>query len=194
MADLNTLAVECLPADGTVSLPRLPGLPDDAFTHDGQITKREVRAVTLAALAPLPGQLLWDVGAGCGSISIEWLRAGRGMRAIAIESEAKRCGIIRGNAATLGTPEIEIVNGTAPRRLRGWRGPMPSLSAVASQHRPRGALLGGAFARRPAGGQCRDGAGRGAAAAMPGGAWAAALPGSPFHGPSRSAASLAGAP
>jgi len=123
VADLNTLAVECLPAAGIVSLPRLPGLPDEAFTHDGQITKREVRAVTLAALAPLPGQLLWDVGAGCGSISIEWLRCGRGMRAIAIESETKRCAIMRGNAATLGTPEIEIVNGTVPAALEGLAPP-----------------------------------------------------------------------
>src|SRR5262249_18352106 len=122
-ADLNTLAVECLPAPGTVSLSRLPGLPDEAFTHDGQITKREVRAVTLAGLAPLPGQRLWDVGAGCGSIAIEWLRAGRGMRAVAIESDPARCAIIRSNAAALGAPEIEIVNAEAPAALEGLASP-----------------------------------------------------------------------
>ncbi len=122
-ADLNTLAVECLPAPGTVSQPRLPGLPDDAFTHDGQITKREMRAVTLSALAPLPGQRLWDVGAGCGSIAIEWLRSGRGMRAIAIESDTARCDIIRANAAALGTPEIELIHGEAPMALDGLAPP-----------------------------------------------------------------------
>ncbi len=122
-ADLNTLAVECLPASGTISLPRLPGLPDEAFAHDGQITKREVRAVTLAALAPLPGQRLWDVGAGCGSIAIEWLRAGHAMRANAIEGDAKRCDMIRANAATLGAPEIEIINATAPVALEGLAEP-----------------------------------------------------------------------
>jgi precorrin-6B C5,15-methyltransferase / cobalt-precorrin-6B C5,C15-methyltransferase len=122
-ADLNTLAVECVAAPGTSGLPRLPGLPDEAFTHDGQITKREMRAVTLAALAPLPGQRLWDVGAGCGSIAIEWLRSGRGMRAAAIESNAARCDIIRANAAALGTPEIEVIAGEAPAALEGLASP-----------------------------------------------------------------------
>ena len=116
-ADLNTLAVECLPAPGTTSLPRLPGLPDEAFVHDGQITKREVRAMTLASLAPLPGQRLWDVGAGSGSIAIEWLRAGHAMHAVAIEGDPKRCDMIRTNAASLGTPEIEIINAAAPAAL-----------------------------------------------------------------------------
>ena len=71
-------------------LARAPGLPDDAYEHDGQITKRDVRAVTLAALAPVPGQLLWDVGAGSGSVAIEWLRAAPGARAIAIERDEAR--------------------------------------------------------------------------------------------------------
>jgi precorrin-6Y C5,15-methyltransferase (decarboxylating) len=119
IADLNTLAVECRPALGTLARPRLPGLPDDAFTIDGQLTKREVRAATLAALAPLPGERLWDVGAGCGSIAIEWLRAGRGMQANAIESNAVRCRLIAQNAATLGVPELEIQAGEAPDALRG---------------------------------------------------------------------------
>jgi precorrin-6Y C5,15-methyltransferase (decarboxylating) len=123
VADLNTLAVECVARPGVQSLPRLPGLPDDAFRHDGQITKREIRAATLAALVPLPGQRLWDVGAGCGSIAIEWLRAGRDMKAIAVESDAKRRAFIVDNASTLGTPEIEIVAGEAPQALAGLESP-----------------------------------------------------------------------
>ena len=122
-ADLNTLAVECVADPGVHSLPRLPGLPDDAFRHDGQLTKREIRAATLAALAPLPGQRLWDVGAGCGSIAIEWLRAGRDMKAIAVESDAKRRDFIAENASALGTPEIEIVAGEAPQALEGLESP-----------------------------------------------------------------------
>ena len=81
VADLNTIALECQAAPGTRGLPRLAGLPDDAFEHDGQLTKREIRAITLARLAPLPGETLWDIGAGCGSIAIEWLRAGEQLRA-----------------------------------------------------------------------------------------------------------------
>jgi precorrin-6B C5,15-methyltransferase / cobalt-precorrin-6B C5,C15-methyltransferase len=119
VADLNTLAIECEAAPGTAALPRLPGLPDEAFVHDGQLTKREVRAATLAALSPMPGQRLWDVGAGCGSIAVEWLRAGRDMRANAIESDAKRCQFIRENAAALGTPDIEVVEAVAPEALSG---------------------------------------------------------------------------
>src|SRR5262249_53986189 len=83
-ADLHTIAVACRAGPDAVVLPRI-GLPDDAFEHDGQLTKREVRAATLAALAPLPGRRLWDVGAGSGSVAIEWLRARRDMSAIAIE-------------------------------------------------------------------------------------------------------------
>jgi precorrin-6B C5,15-methyltransferase / cobalt-precorrin-6B C5,C15-methyltransferase len=123
VADLNTLAVEIRPGAGAVSRPRLPGLPDDTFAHDGQITKREVRAATLAALAPLPGERLWDVGAGCGSISIEWLRSGRNLHAVAVESDAGRCALIAENAAVLGTPELQIVSGSAPAVLEGLPAP-----------------------------------------------------------------------
>jgi precorrin-6B C5,15-methyltransferase / cobalt-precorrin-6B C5,C15-methyltransferase len=122
-ADLNTLAVECRAGPVAVSYPRLPGLPDEAFQHDGQLTKREIRAATLAALAPFPGQRLWDVGAGCGSIAIEWLRAGREMKAIAIESDAKRRGLIAENAIALGVPDIEIFAGKAPRALENLAPP-----------------------------------------------------------------------
>jgi precorrin-6Y C5,15-methyltransferase (decarboxylating) len=118
-ADFNTIAVDCVAAPGAAHLPRVPGLPDDAFAHDGQLTKREVRAATLAALGPAPGQLLWDVGAGCGSIAIEWLRAERGARAIAIERDAERQALIEANAATLGVPQLEIIDGAAPAALAG---------------------------------------------------------------------------
>ncbi len=116
-AALNTIAVECLPGPDAVMRPRVPGLPDDAFVHDGQLTKREVRAVTLTALGPQPGELLWDVGAGCGSIAIEWMRAARGCRAAAIETNPNRCATIAGNAATLGVPGLEVVKGDAPPAL-----------------------------------------------------------------------------
>ncbi|MCE2717236.1 MAG: precorrin-6y C5,15-methyltransferase (decarboxylating) subunit CbiE [Dolichospermum sp.] len=111
IAPLNTIAVECIADKGIVGLSRFPGLPDSAFHHDGQLTKREVRAVTLSSLAPLPGELLWDVGAGCGSISIEWLRSDRRCRAIAIEQNASRINYIADNAAALGTPNLQIIAG-----------------------------------------------------------------------------------
>ncbi len=123
VADLNTIAVVCAGSGPAVARPRLPGLPDDAYRHDGQITKREVRAVTLAALAPLPGELLWDVGAGCGSIAIEWLRGGPRLRAAAVERDADRRALIAENAAALGVPTLEIVAGEAPAALAGLEPP-----------------------------------------------------------------------
>jgi len=117
--DLNILAIECAAEGGTPLRPRTPGLPDDAFRHDGQLTKREARALTLAALAPLPGQRLWDVGAGCGSIAIEWMRAARGAQAVAIERDAARRALIAENAAALGVPGLDIVAGEAPAALTG---------------------------------------------------------------------------
>jgi precorrin-6Y C5,15-methyltransferase (decarboxylating) len=115
--DLNSLAVACIPGPGARTLPRLAGLPDQVFEHDGQLTKREVRAATLAALAPLPGETLWDVGAGSGSIAIEWLRQGEGRSAIAIERDPARAAMIARNAAALGVPELRIVPGAAPEAL-----------------------------------------------------------------------------
>jgi precorrin-6Y C5,15-methyltransferase (decarboxylating) len=116
--DLVTVAIECRPGPQATTYSAAPGLPDEAFEHDGQITKREVRAVTLAALAPKPGQTLWDVGAGAGSIAIEWLRAAAGTRAIAIERDGSRADRIARNAANLGVPELAIVRGEAPEALR----------------------------------------------------------------------------
>ena len=116
-ADFNTLAIDCMAEPGAVLLPAVPGLPDEAFEHDGQLTKREVRAVTLARLGPVPGGLLWDVGAGCGSIGIEWIRAARACRAIAIESSESRRTMAAHNAIVLGAPGLDIVAGTAPAAL-----------------------------------------------------------------------------
>lgn len=122
-ADLNLLAVECLADAGAQLLPPTCGLPDDAYRHDGQLTKRDVRAVTLARLAPLPGELLWDVGAGCGSIGIEWMRAHPACRAIAIEANEGRQEHIRQNRDTLGVPGLQLVAGHAPEALAGLPAP-----------------------------------------------------------------------
>lgn len=117
LADLNTIAIQARSSLPTSHCSRSPGLPDSVYHHDGQLTKREIRAVTLSALAPLPGQLLWDVGAGCGSISIEWMRSHPRCRAIAIEQHATRLQYIADNATALGTPQLKIVTGTAPEAL-----------------------------------------------------------------------------
>jgi precorrin-6Y C5,15-methyltransferase (decarboxylating) len=109
-SDLNIVAVECRGA----GLTRVPGLPDDAFENDGQITKREVRAVVLALLAPQPGQLLWDVGSGTGSIAIEWSRAGG--EAVAVERDADKVLRIMRNAARLGVL-LDARAGQAPDAL-----------------------------------------------------------------------------
>lgn len=123
LADFSSIAIECKAGPGALIRPRTPGLSDDVFQHDGQLTKREVRAVTLAALVPLPGQLLWDVGAGCGSISIEWMRAARHARAVAIERDETRLGLIAANAQALGTPGLVVVSGEAPAALAGLDSP-----------------------------------------------------------------------
>jgi len=131
--DLNTLAIECRADAKATPLPCVPGLPDEAFTHDGQLTKREVRAMSLAALAPGPGQRLWDVGAGCGSVAIEWMRAARDASAIAFEHDEKRLGFIETNAKALGVPALAMIAGRVPVTLAG----QPSPDAV---------FLGGAVA------------------------------------------------
>jgi precorrin-6Y C5,15-methyltransferase (decarboxylating) len=108
---LNIVAVECV---GGPALPTLPGLPDDAFEHDGQLTKRDLRAVALARLAPVPGELLWDVGAGAGSVAIEWSRAHPSNRAVAIERDPARVARIGRNAERLGVPDVRVITGSAP--------------------------------------------------------------------------------
>ena len=127
--DFNTVAVECAAAPEAPILARTPGLPDDAFEHDGQLTKRAVRAAALSALVPGPGQLLWDVGAGCGSVGIEWMRAARGARAIAIERNARRLGLIERNSERLGTPGLRVVHGEAPKAFADLDGPPDAVFA-----------------------------------------------------------------
>ncbi len=123
-ADLAVIAVTCAADPGTEGgLSRLAGLPDAAFDHDGQITKRDQRAVTLARLAPRPGEVLWDVGAGCGSIGIEWMRTHPTCRAIAIETRADRRDHIARNRAALGVPGLVIVSGEAPAALDDLEAP-----------------------------------------------------------------------
>jgi len=112
---LAVIAVELAADPGARPLSLVPGLPDDAFLHDGQLTKREIRAVTLAALAPLPGQMLWDVGAGSGSVAIEWMRAGG--TAIALEPRPERAERIALNAARLGVPGLTLIRAAAPAGL-----------------------------------------------------------------------------
>ena len=112
--DLVTVAIECRSGPDYRPLMRSGGLPDDAFRHDGQLTKQAVRAATLSALSPLPRHLLWDVGAGCGSIAIEWLRAEPTGHAIAIERDLQRCRLITDNAQAFGVPSLRLENAVAP--------------------------------------------------------------------------------
>lgn len=113
-SNLNMIAIVCVRDAGGASLPLIPGLPDDAFETDGQLTKREVRAVTLARLAPTPGKLLWDVGAGTGTIGIEWMRVHPACSCIAFERNLERASCIRRNAVRLGVPGLKVIEGSAP--------------------------------------------------------------------------------
>ncbi|MGI4859737.1 MAG: precorrin-6y C5,15-methyltransferase (decarboxylating) subunit CbiE [Janthinobacterium lividum] len=127
-AALNVLAIACEAEPAApdpaaraafASFATTPGLPDEAYRHDGQLTKRDVRAIVLARLAPVPGERLWDVGAGCGSIGIEWMRSDPRCRAIAIEADAGRGALIAANRDALGVPGLTLVAGTAPDALDG---------------------------------------------------------------------------
>ncbi|MEV5963892.1 precorrin-6y C5,15-methyltransferase (decarboxylating) subunit CbiE [Kribbella sp. NPDC051952] len=119
---LNVIAVHCRPDPDTPLLPTTPGLPDDTYESDGQLTKREVRAVTMSRLAPIPGQLLWDIGGGAGSIAIEWSRHHPTCRAIAIERDPDRAKRLERNASALGVP-VDLVQGAAPEALAGLQAP-----------------------------------------------------------------------
>ncbi|GAA2655204.1 precorrin-6y C5,15-methyltransferase (decarboxylating) subunit CbiE [Streptomyces lunalinharesii] len=123
---LNVLALDCVRAPDALRLPVVPGLPDEAYAHDGQLTKRHVRAATLAALAPAPGELLWDIGGGSGSIAVEWLRAHRSCRAVSVERDVARAARIDRNARALGVPALRVVQGAAPAALVG----LPTPDAV----------------------------------------------------------------
>lgn len=119
--DLCVLAVTAVPdpAGAALAMGRTPGLPDDAYENDGQLTRRELRALALAVLRPGSAMLLWDVGAGSGSIGIEWMRADPLARAVAIEAKPERAARITRNAARLGVPGLQVVTGTAPGALAG---------------------------------------------------------------------------
>ncbi|MBB3407512.1 precorrin-6Y C5,15-methyltransferase (decarboxylating) [Rhizobium sp. BK316] len=120
---LNVCALDMVAGPGARILPYVCGLDDDLFEHDGQITKREIRAVTLSALAPRHGELLWDIGAGSGSIGIEWMLADPSLRAIAIEQSPERAARLARNAATFGVPQLALVEGVAPAATVGLPAP-----------------------------------------------------------------------
>ncbi len=122
-AEFHTLCIECIADPGTCPLPRAPGLPDDAFEHDGKMTKSEVRAVTLSRLAPRPGELLWDIGCGCGSVAIEWMRMAHSARAIGLEPHDERRAMAQRNAAKLGVPGLHLIDAVAPGGLAGLDAP-----------------------------------------------------------------------
>jgi precorrin-6Y C5,15-methyltransferase (decarboxylating) len=123
VADLNTVAIEVAASPHARIIAYTPGLADTLFEHDGQITKHEIRAVTLSALAPLKGELLWDIGAGSGSVAIEWMLADTSLRAIAIEARADRAARILRNAAAFGVPGLEVIEGHVPEALSGLATP-----------------------------------------------------------------------
>lgn len=126
----NLVAV-AIEAKGAQGIPRSSGLSDDLFVHDGQITKRPVRALALSALAPRSGERLWDIGAGSGSISIEWALCGG--TAIAIEAREDRAANIRSNAASFGLAHrITVIGGARPKLSLRWTCRMPSSSAAVS--------------------------------------------------------------
>jgi len=118
VSPLNICAIEVVAGERARILPLASGLDDGLFEHDGQITKREVRAITLSALAPRKGELLWDIGGGSGSIAIEWMLAHPAMRAIAIEADVERAERIIRNSRAFGVPGLQVVTGSAPSALR----------------------------------------------------------------------------
>jgi precorrin-6Y C5,15-methyltransferase (decarboxylating) len=150
----NTLAVDCVAAPDAALLPRVPGLADDLFQHDGTMTKQEVRAVTVAKLMPMRGALLWDIGTGCGSIAVEWMRAARYAQAIGIEPRSDRRAMAAANALALGTPKLTLIAGEAPAALDGLAPPDavfiggglsgPVFDAAWSALRPLGRLVANA--------------------------------------------------
>nr|WP_307128906.1 precorrin-6y C5,15-methyltransferase (decarboxylating) subunit CbiE [Streptomyces sp. B1I3] len=120
---LNVIAVDCRSTPDAMRLGAVPGLPDEAYESDGQLTKRHVRAATLGVLAPAPGELLWDIGGGSGSIAVEWLRTHPSCRALTVERDPVRAGRITRNAARLGVPALRVITGRAPDALAGLPAP-----------------------------------------------------------------------
>ncbi|MCI4664820.1 MAG: precorrin-6y C5,15-methyltransferase (decarboxylating) subunit CbiE [Neomegalonema sp.] len=122
LPDFHLLALEIEAREGAQHLPRI-GLPDDVFHHDGKITKRELRVLAVAALAPRRGETLWDIGCGCGSVAIEWMRADRDMVAYGVEPREGRRAMAARNAVELGAPRLELRDGAAPDALTGLPAP-----------------------------------------------------------------------
>jgi precorrin-6B C5,15-methyltransferase / cobalt-precorrin-6B C5,C15-methyltransferase len=152
IGSLNTVAIEVVADPGARLLTRTPGLPDSLFEHDGQISRREIRALTLSALAPLRGERLWDVGAGSASVAIEWLLADASLEAIAIEQRPDRAERCLRNASACGVPHLRVVTGTAPAALAGLATPdaifigggaqtSDLIQTVQAALRPRGRLV-----------------------------------------------------
>ena len=149
--DLNIVAIVVAAGPDARIIARAPGLADDLFEHDGQLTKREIRALTLSSLAPCRGALLWDIGAGAGSVAIEWMLADPSLRAFAIEHRSDRAARIRRNAAALGVPGLAVIEGAAPEALQGLAQPdaifvgggtsQGLLDAAAAALRPGGRLV-----------------------------------------------------
>jgi len=142
----HTLAVDCAGAPARL-LSRLPGLPDEAFASDGVMTKREVRALTLARLMPARGEVLWDIGTGCGSVAIEWMRAAPDALAVGLDPRADRLALARRNATALGAPKLELVEGRAPEALDFIPAPKPARTDL---RRPNAVFIGGGLGRETA--------------------------------------------
>jgi precorrin-6Y C5,15-methyltransferase (decarboxylating) len=146
---LNLVAIDVVAGPEARILPMTPGVPDDWFDHDGQITKREIRALTLSALAPRRGELLWDIGAGSGSVAIEWMLADPTLAAIAIEADSVRASRIAGNAAALGVPGLTVKHGRAPQVLKTL--PQPDAIFVGGGGTEDGVIDAAMDALRPGG-------------------------------------------
>lgn len=146
---LNVVAIDVVAAEGARVLPFAQGLDDSLFEHDGQITKREIRAVTLSSLAPRRGELLWDIGAGSGSISIEWMLSHPSLRAIAIEQHPERAERIARNAEAFGVPGLEVLIGAAPAAFEGL--PQPDAIFIGGGGSETGVLEGAMQALKPGG-------------------------------------------
>lgn len=123
IGSFHVLAIDCVADSSAPLYPPIPGLPDSAFENDGQLTKSEVRAITLSKLCPFPGALLWDVGAGSGSVGVEWMRAARDARAICFERNLDRLNVISRNRLALGVPLLELIGGDAPESFAGQPNP-----------------------------------------------------------------------
>ncbi len=150
LTDIHPLNTVAITVRGPVAQHIATGLPDDLFEHDGQLTRREIRAVTLSTLAPRRGEMLWDVGGGAGSIGIEWMLRHSANRAIAIEPDAGRVARIAANAERLGVPALGVVHGAAPEALAGLATPA-AVFLGGGAHRP--GVIDTAWAALPPGGR-----------------------------------------